>query len=348
VNIDLPAVRPVDEAARSDAQAELDRKTKPRRSLGRLEDLAARIAAIRGSVTPEPMRAAIVVAAGDHGVAAEGVSAYPQEVTRQMLANFASGGAAICVLARVADAELVVVDAGVADPYPHPRIRDMRLGAGTQNAALTTAMSPEQAAESLRRGAELARELVSRGVTVVGLGDMGIANTSSAAAVSSALLGCDPTEMCGPGTGLDASGVAHKVAVVRRMLDCNRPRADDPVDVLARVGGFEIGVLAGVALGAAAGGAVVVLDGFIAGVAALVAARLVPDAGAYFVASHLSPEPGHAAVLQELGLEPLLDLGLRLGEGSGAALALPLVSAAREILVEMATFEAAGVTDAGR
>ena len=346
--VELPAIRPVDEETRAAARAELDRKTKPRGSLGRVEDLAARFAAIRGTVTPEAVRAAIVVVAADHGVAAEGVSAYPQAVTRQMLANFASGGAAICVLARLAGAELVVVDAGVVEAYPDTRVRDLRLGPGTANATLTAAMSREQSLEALDRGAELARELLERGANVVALGDMGIANTTSAAAVASALLGCDAAEMCGPGTGLDAAGVSRKVDVVRRMLDRNRPRSDDPLDVLALVGGFEIGVLAGVALGAAAGGAAVVLDGVITGAAALLAARLEPDAAGYFIASHLSPEPGHAAILRGLELEPLLDLALRLGEGSGAALALPLVSAAREILVEMATFERAGVTDAGR
>jgi nicotinate-nucleotide--dimethylbenzimidazole phosphoribosyltransferase len=347
VNV-LPRVVPVDEEVRATALAELDRKTKPRGSLGRLELLAAQIAAIRSSVAPEPLRAAIVVAAADHGVAAEGVSAYPQEVTRQMLANFAAGGAAICVLAREAGAELHVVDAGVAEPYEHPAIRSARIGAGTANAAAGPAMRRPEASDAIERGASLARELARSGATVVALGDMGIGNTTSAAALACALLGRDPQGMCGPGTGLDAGGVAHKVAVVERMLAANRPDRDDPLAALAALGGFEIALLAGVALGAAAERAVVLLDGFITGVAALVAVRLDPALGRYLVASHRSPEPGHAVVLDELGLEPLLDLGLRLGEGSGAALALPLLASARAILVEMATFEAAGVTDTGR
>jgi nicotinate-nucleotide--dimethylbenzimidazole phosphoribosyltransferase len=341
-------IRPADEDARAAALEELDRKTKPRGSLGRLEALGARIAAIRGSARPEELRAAIVVAAADHGVAAEGVSAYPQEVTRQMLANFASGGAAISVLAPAAGAELVVVDAGVVEPYPHPAIRDLRLGPGTANAARGPAMTRETAAEAIDRGRALARELAGNGVTAIALGDMGIGNTTPSSAICCALLGRAPAGMCGAGTGLDADGIARKAAVVTRMLEANAPDPDDPLGVLAAVGGFEIGLLAGVALGAAEGRAVVVLDGFVTGAAALVAARLEPELTGYLVASHRSPEPGHAPVLEALGLDPLLDLGLRLGEGSGAALALPLVAAARAILMEMATFEGAGVTDTGR
>jgi nicotinate-nucleotide--dimethylbenzimidazole phosphoribosyltransferase len=342
------SIRAVDEDARAAALAELDRKTKPRGSLGRLEALAAQIAAVRRTAAPQPLRPAVVVAAGDHGVAHEGVSAYPQEVTRQMLAAFASGGAAISVLAYVTGAELVVVDAGVVEPYAHRAIRDLRLGAGTANAARGPAMTREVAAEAIERGDALARELSAAGMTAIALGDIGIGNTTSASAVSCALLGREPAEMCGAGTGLDAVRIARKTAVVERMLEANASDADDPLGVLASVGGFEIGVLVGVALGAAAERAVVVLDGFITGAAALVAARLDPAVTGYLVASHRSPEPGHGPVLEALGLEPLLDLGLRLGEGSGAALALPLLAAARAILVEMATFESAGVTDAGR
>jgi nicotinate-nucleotide--dimethylbenzimidazole phosphoribosyltransferase len=338
----------VDGDAQAAARAELDRKTKPRGSLGRLEDLAVTLAGIRGTDALEPLRAAIVVAAADHGVAREGVSAYPQEVTRQMLGNFASGGAAICVLARHAGAELVVVDAGVVEPFAHPAIRDLRLGPGTANAAEGAAMTKELASEAIRRGEGLAYELLGAGANVVALGDMGIGNTTSASALARAFLGCEAAAVCGAGTGLDADGVAHKVEVVERMLERNRPDPTDAVDVLAAVGGFEIALLTGVALGAAERRAAVVLDGFITTTAALAATRLDSEVAGYFVASHRSPEPGHALVLEELGLEPLLDLGLRLGEGSGAALALPLLDAARAILVEMATFEDAGVTDTGR
>jgi nicotinate-nucleotide--dimethylbenzimidazole phosphoribosyltransferase len=341
-------IRPVDEGARAAAFTELDRKTKPRGSLGRLESLAAQIAAIRGSPALEPLRSAIVVVAADHGLAAEGVSAYPQEVTRQMLATFASGGAAVAVLARTLGAELTVVDAGVVEPFRHPAVRDLRLGPGTANAATGQAMTEEVAAEAIERGRALAHELTAAGATIVALGDMGIGNTTSAAAIACALLGCDARSLCGAGTGLDAAGIERKAAVVERMLAANALDPGDPLGVLAAVGGFEIGVLAGVALGAAEDRAVVVLDGFITGAAALAATRLEPALGGYLVASHRSPEPGHGPILDALGLEPLLDLGLRLGEGTGAVLALPLLEAARAILVEMATFEAAGVTDTGR
>ena len=344
----VPPIRLLDDRAMAAARHELDAKTKPRRSLGRLEDLAVQIAGIRGSVAPDPLSAAVVVAAADHGVTAEGVSAYPQEVTRQMLANFAGGGAAISVLTRAAGAELVVVDAGVVEAYEHESIRAARVGAGTANAARGAAMTRHQALEAMAQGEALARELTGAGTTVVALGEMGIGNTTSAAAISSALLEVAPAVMCGPGTGLDAKGVAHKVAVVQRMLESNRTDPDDPIGVLAAVGGFEIALLAGLALGAASDRAVVVLDGFITGAAALIATRLAPDLRGYLIASHRSPEPGHAVVLDALGLEPLVDLRLRLGEGTGATLALPLLSAARAILVEMSTFERAGVTDTGR
>ncbi len=342
------SVLPVDAAARTAAAGELDRKTKPRGSLGRLEELAARIAGVRADARPEALRAAIVVAAADHGVAAEGVSAYPQEVTGQMLLNFSRGGAAVCVLARAAGAELIVVDAGVAAPVAAAGVRDMAVVRGTANAAAGPAMSREDAVAAMLAGARVAGELVEGDVSLVALGEMGIANTTVAAALAAVLLGRDPVEVCGSGTGVGSDGVAHKVEVVRRMLAVNEPSPVDPVRCLAAVGGPEIAFLAGLTLRAAAGRCVVVLDGFITSVAALVAARLAPPLPELLVASHLSPEPGHRLVLDALGLEPLLDLGLRLGEGSGAALALPLVHAARDILAEMATFDVAGVTDTGR
>jgi nicotinate-nucleotide--dimethylbenzimidazole phosphoribosyltransferase len=276
------------------------------------------------------------------------VSAYPQEVTAQMLATFANGGAAVAVLCRSAGARLVVVDAGVSAPPDVPGLRNLSLGRGSANAAEGPAMERTVACKGVARGAELGRELAADGAGVVGLGEMGIGNTTVAAALTCALVGCDATAACGRGTGLDDAGVAHKVGVVGRMLAVNAPRADDPLGALAAVGGFELAVLAGVALGAAGERAVVLLDGFISTVAALVAARLAPALADYLVAAHRSPEPGHALVLDDLGLAPLLELELRLGEGSGAALALPLLAAARAILVEMATFADAGVTDTGR
>jgi nicotinate-nucleotide--dimethylbenzimidazole phosphoribosyltransferase len=341
------AIDPLDEQAARSAQAALDAKTKPRGSLGRLEELACRVAAVRGTAELSPLKAAVVVVAADHGVAAEGVSAYPSEVTRQMLLNFAAGGAAINVLAERAGAELVVVDAGVREAVADPQIYGLRVAPGTQNAARGPAMSREQALEAIDGGIGYARSLAEGGVALVALGDMGIANTTAASAICACLLPSPPEVVCGRGTGLDDAGVRHKVEVVRRMLAVNEPDPHDPVGVLAAVGGLEIAFLAGFTLGAAAAGLVVVLDGFITGAAALAAARLAPASAARVIASHQSPEPGHALVLDALGLAPLFDLGLRLGEGSGAALALPLIQSALAIVADMATFSEAGVTDAG-
>ena len=340
-------VAPDPEVAR-EARAALDAKTKPRGSLGRLEGLAVRIASIRGTTSPAPLAPVVLVAAGDHGVALEGVSAYPQEVTGQMLANFATGGAAVSVLCRSAGARLVVVDAGVVSAPDVPGVRSLSLGAGTANAAAGPAMKRRVALDGVLRGAELGRELAEAGAGVVALGEMGIGNTTVAAALTCALLGCEPVLACGPGTGLDEAGIHRKAEVVSRMLEVNRPSRQDPLGALAAVGGFELAVLAGAALGAARGRAIVLLDGFISTVAALVAVRLAPPLAGYLVAAHRSPEPGHGLVLDTLEIEPLLDLELRLGEGSGAALALPLLAGARAILVEMATFAAAGITDTGR
>ena len=333
----------LESSAAEEARRAYDGKTKPRGSLGRLEDLGVRLAGIRGFV-PRSLDAAIVVAAGDHGVAAEGVSAYPSEVTAQMVLNFAAGGAAINVLARQAGARLVVVDAGVVSPVEADGVRALRLGPGTASFAAGPAMSEAQARRGLDAGAELVAELA--GVDVVALGEMGIGNTSSASALAAALLAVEPEAVCGRGTGLDDAGVVRKVDAVRRGLAANPSR--EPLAVLAGLGGFEIAVLAGVVLGCARSRVAVLLDGFITTAAALVAVRLEPAAAEVLVASHRSPEPGHALLLDALGLEPLLDLGLRLGEGSGAALALPLLRSAVAILAEMATFADAGVTDAGR
>ena len=329
-------------------RAALDHKTKPRGSLGRLEQLARRVAAIRGTADLGPLPATIVVAAADHGVAAEGVSAYPPEVTRQMLANFAAGGAAINVLARQAGAELLVIDAGVAEPVSNPQIRSLRIGPATRNFKLEPAMSRSHALEALTAGIDIASELEGQAIGIVGLGDMGIGNSTSAAALAACLLGLEPRAVCGRGTGLDDEGLTRKVSVVRSALRRHKVGPTDPVGALAAVGGFEIGMLAGLTLGAAASGLVVVVDGFITSVAALVAATIEPRATRAMIASHLSPEPGHRPVLEALELKPLLDMGLRLGEGTGAALAIPLIQASLAAADEMATFAVAGVTDAGR
>jgi nicotinate-nucleotide--dimethylbenzimidazole phosphoribosyltransferase len=315
-------------------RARLDAKTKPRGSLGRLEELAVQIASIVGEENPGRLEAAIVVAAGDHGVADEGVSAYPQEVTRQMVANFESGGAAVSVLARQAGARVVVVDAGVGNP--------------TGNIAIGPALTRDEAEALIARGRADAERLREEGVRIVVPGEMGIANSTVAAALASALTGVDAADVCGPGTGLAADGVAHKVDVVRRALAANPVDASDGAAVLAALGGRELAYLAGLVLGAHHAHMVVLLDGFISTTAALAATRIDADAASSLVAAHRSPEPGHAHVLSALGLRPLLELELRLGEGSGGALALPLLAAALAILDEMATFEDAGVTDAGR
>jgi nicotinate-nucleotide--dimethylbenzimidazole phosphoribosyltransferase len=316
----------------SETQLAFDGKTKPRGSLGVLEQLAVRIGALQGVAVPAPPECAIVIAAADHGVAAEGVSAYPQKVTAQMLANFASGGAAINVLARQAGARLMVVDAGVGSP--------------TENIATGPAMSRPRAEEHLERGRTLAAELAADGIGLVAIGEMGIANTTSAAALCARLLDVDAAAVCGPGTGLDGAGVAHKVIVVERALAANEP--SDALGTLAALGGYEIAQLTGVVLGCHTARVPVVLDGFITGAAALVAAAIEPRAVDAMIAGHRSPEPGHALVLERLGLVPLLDLRLRLGEGTGAALALPIVCSALALLNEMASFDEAGVTDAGR
>jgi nicotinate-nucleotide--dimethylbenzimidazole phosphoribosyltransferase len=339
-------VRSVDEAAAAAARAAWDEKTKPRGSLGELEPLAVRIAGIRGTADPGPLRAAIVLAVGDHGYAARAVSAYPPEVTRQMLANFARGKAAINVLARRADAHLVVVDAGTRAPEENAPVRRLGLSAGTADATRGPAMRRADAVRALDAGVELAEELIGDGFGLLALGDMGIGNTTAAAALSAALLPAEPELVCGRGTGVDDRTLAHKIDVVRRALEANSPDPADPVGVLAALGGYELAVLAGVSLGAAAASTVVLLDGFVTGAAALVAARIAPGAEQAMIASHLSPEPGHSRVLGALGLRPLLDLGLRLGEGSGATLALPLVQSALALLSDMATFAEAGVSDA--
>lgn len=328
----------------------LDAKTKPPGSLGRLEDLVCTLAAIRGEVPSGPLVPAVVVAAADHGVAAEGVSPYPQEVTGQMLATFATGGAAVAVLAQQAGARLVVVDAGVVDPPTVDGVRSEVVGGvrGTADIAIGPAMSPETAVGLIERGVGLAGELIEEGIGLLAVGDMGIGNTTAASALAAALLPADPARTTGRGTGLDDAGVARKVEVVRRALAVNGLTSGraEAIESLAAVGGLEIAYLAGVILGAASRRTPVLLDGFVTGAAALVAATIAPAAAGAIIAATRSPEPGHRLVLDRLELEPLLDLGLRLGEGSGATFALPLVRAAIAIVTDMATFESAGVSRA--
>lgn len=345
----IASIPPLDLDVAAETARLLDAKTKPPGSLGRLEDLARRMAAIRGSVPDGPPRPAIVVAAADHGVVARDVSAYPQEVTSQMLVAFGSGGAAICVLAREAGARLVVVDAGVigvSDGVKDVRAEIVDGIRGTDDLTLGPAMELSTAIGSIERGIALAGELADEGIQIVGLGEMGIGNTTSASALCSALLSEDPERLCGPGTGVNAEGFARKLDAVRKGLAANGlPDADaDPIEVLAAVGGLEIAFLVGLSLGGSARGIAVMLDGFITSTAALLATRIHAGSGHSMIAATRSTEPGHAYVLEALGLEPLLDLRLRLGEGTGAALALPIVRAAVAILTDMATFDSAGVS----
>ncbi len=334
-----------DDAIRARVAKRLDGKTKPPRSLGRLEELAAAIAAIQRTERPSVRKKAIVVMAADHGVAAGGVSAYPQEVTVQMLQNFASGGAAICVLARHAGAEVVIVDMGCATSWKgHPAVLDRRIGKGTRDFRNGPAMSREEAQKAIDVGIAIANQLADREVSLLGLGEMGIGNTTAASAMAAAFLGLAPEEVTGRGTGVDDSGYRRKLDAIRRALDANHPDPADALDVLAKVGGFEIAGLAGVAIGAAARRMPVVTDGLIATAAAVAATRLVPAVRGYLIPSHGSVEIGHRRLLEDLHLKPLLDLEMRLGEGTGSALAMHLAEASIRILDEMATFESAGIS----
>ena len=308
------------------------------------------VAGIRHTATPGPAPSVVIVAAADHGFAAENVSAYPQEVTSQMVRNFAGEGAAVCVLARRAGARLIVVDAGVAGELGGvPGVVSRRIGPGTSNATRGPAMSMGQAFDALAVGIDLVRDLTAEGVGLVGIGEMGIANSTSAAAIVAALLSVEPGAVCGRGTGVDDDGLTRKVDAVRRALAANSKAVGigEPVGILAAVGGFEIAVLAGVILGAAGARIPVLLDGFITAAAALVAARIAPSCIESMLASHRSTEPGPRGGPRLSGSNRSWDLGMRLGEGSGAALAIPIVNASLGLLEEMATFQDAHVTDAG-
>jgi nicotinate-nucleotide--dimethylbenzimidazole phosphoribosyltransferase len=340
----LDAIALPDAAEGEAAQGHLDRLTKPARSLGRLEELAVRLVVLRGE-PPRVARPVVFTFAADHGVAAEGVSAYPQIVTTQMLENFLRGGAAINVLARQAGARVVVADFGVANPVARADgLVDCSMGPGTANMVRGPAMSHAQALRAIEAGARLAEEAIAAGADLLATGEMGIGNTTAASAITAVITGAAPDTVTGRGTGVDDATWRRKVEVVRRALAVNGPDACDGLDVLATVGGFEIAGLVGVVLAGAAHHVPVALDGFISGAAALVAVALAPDARHALFASHRSVEPGHAVALAHLGLEPYLDLGLRLGEGTGAALFIHLARAAALIYTEMATFKAAGVS----
>jgi len=343
----LEQIGVLDEGAMAAAHARQARLTKPPGSLGRLEEIAVKVCGIQGRAHPEVEESAIFVMAGDHGVVAQGVTAYPQAVTAQMIANFAAGGAAINVLARCVGARVVIVDMGVAgESIRCGNVVCRKVAAGTQDLSRGAAMSREQARQAVETGIEVFQAEMGKGLDLAGAGDMGIGNTTAAAAITAVFTGRTAAEVAGRGTGLDDAGLGRKIAVLERALTVNRPDGRDALDVLAKVGGFEIGGLAGVMLAAAANRVPVLIDGAISGAAALVAAALSPRAKAFMIAGHLSTEPGHRAALAHLGVEPLLDLRMRLGEGTGAALAMGLVVAAVRVLNEMATFEEAGVSEA--
>jgi nicotinate-nucleotide--dimethylbenzimidazole phosphoribosyltransferase len=341
----IEAVPSLDPAWHARARLRLDSLTKPLGSLGRLEEVAARLVSIREEEFPECSKKAIFTLAADHGVTVEAVSAYPKEVTRQMLLNFLSGGAAINVLCRHFGIDVVVVDIGVdADTRELPGLVNMKVARGTQNMARGPAMSRAETYSALQNGIALAMRAEQEGRHLVGTGEMGIGNTTAASAITGALTGRPVAELTGRGAGLDDAGFQHKIKVIERSLDVNRPDPSDGVDVLSKVGGLELAGLAGLTLGAAARRIPVVIDGFISTAAAAIAVVIQPRAKQFLFASHRSTEPGHDALLKFMGLEPLLNLDLRLGEGTGAALAMPLLEASVKLLKEMATFSSAGVS----
>ncbi|HEX5439913.1 MAG TPA: nicotinate-nucleotide--dimethylbenzimidazole phosphoribosyltransferase [Ktedonobacterales bacterium] len=341
----IAAISLLDTTAMAAARMRQEQLTKPAGSLGRLESLAIQIAGIVGQEQPALDNKAIVVMAGDHGVTAEGVSAYPAEVTPQMALNFLRGGAAINALAGVVGARVVVVDIGVASPLEHPGLLSRKVAPGTANMAQGPAMAREQAEEAIATGIAVVDSLAREGVQIVATGEMGIGNTTAASAITAVLTSSTPAGVTGRGTGIDDAQLAHKIAVIERALAVNAPHRDDGLDVLAKVGGLEIAGLVGVILGGAAHHMPIVLDGFIAGSAALVAEKLCPQVRDYLIAGHISVERGHHVLLEALGLLPLLDLALRLGEGTGAALAMGIIDGALAAHRQMATFAEAGVSE---
>lgn len=343
--LETPAAS-LDAAALAAAQVRQTQLTKPPGSLGHLEEIAIRLAAMQGTQQPELARVRIVVFAADHGIAEEGVSAFPQAVTGQMILNFAHGGAAISVLARQLGASLEVVDVGsVADGPAMPGVVVQKAAGGTANFRRGPAMTEAQLAAALQAGRDAVQRALEEEAQLFIGGEMGIANTSSATALACALLGRSAADIAGPGTGLDAAGVARKAQIVDESLALHRPAMTSPLEILRHVGGFEITALAGAYIAGAQAGLPVLVDGFIASAAALVALRLRPDAADWLFYGHASAEPGYVHLMQALDAKPLVNLGMRLGEGSGAAVALPILRLAAALHGQMATFDAAGVSE---
>ncbi|MFN8533020.1 MAG: nicotinate-nucleotide--dimethylbenzimidazole phosphoribosyltransferase [Dehalococcoidia bacterium] len=338
------AIGPLDHAAMEAARARQPHLTKPWGSLGRLEDLATQIAGITGNAIPQLGARTIITCAGDHGVVSEGISMFGPDTTPAMVLNFLAGGAGINVLARLAGADVLVLDVGVAAELPkHPKLLRRKVARGTANLAEGPAMTRDQAWAAIAAGIDAANAAIDGGATLLGTGDMGIANTTPSSAMVAAFSGEPVPRVTGRGTGIDDATLAHKIAVIERALAVNQPDPSDPIDVVAKVGGLEIAAIAGVCLAGAARRAPVVIDGFISSAGALLAYRLAPAVQPYLIAGHASVEIGQRVVLRELGLQPLINLDLRLGEGTGAALAMPLVEAACRILSEMNTWDGASV-----
>jgi len=343
--VTIARIVPLDEQAMEQARARQNQLTKPLGSLGRLEELSIQIAGITGQPRPHLQEPIVIVMAGDHGIARQGVSAYPAEVTPQMVLNFLHGGAAINVLARHVGARVLVADMGVAaELAAHPALINCKVALGTRDFSTERAMTREQATQAVEAGIEIAFQAVAAGADLIATGDMGIGNTTASSAIVAALTGRPVRDVTGRGTGIDDAGLARKIDLIEHALALHRPNPADGLDVLSKVGGFEIGGLAGVILGAAARRVPIVIDGFISGAAALIAQRLAPAVQPYLIAGHRSVERGHQAVFEQLELSPLLDLDLRLGEGTGAVLGQSLCIAACKILDEMATFADAGVS----
>ncbi len=338
-------IPPLDQKAMEQARLRQQQLTKPPGSMGRLEEIAIQMAGITHEVLPVLQRKAVIIMAADHGVTAEGVSAYPSAVTPQMVFNFLNGGAAINALARQANAKVVVVDIGVAEEMQHPGLLSRKIAAGTANMAQGPAMTQEQAQKAIMVGREVATALIQQGVDLIATGEMGIGNTTASSAITACLAGVPVALVTGRGTGIDDAQLTHKVAIIEKAIALNKPDATHPLDVLAKVGGLEIAGLVGVILAAAEHSVPVVLDGFISGAAALVATRLVPAVRDYLFAGHVSVERGHHIILEQLKLTPILDLGLRLGEGTGAVLATTIIEAALRLHRDMATFTEAGVSE---
>jgi len=342
----LDAIVPLEKTHFDEARKRLDKMAIPRGSLGRLEEFAQRIVAITGKLNPEIKQKTVVVFAGDHGVVEEGVSAFPQEVTKQMVYNFLKGGAGINVLARHVGARVVVVDIGVAsDLEPEEGLLLRKVAKGTRNMSKGPAMSREEALNALIMGINIAYDLKAKGVDIIGTGDMGIGNTTPSSAITAVLTKREIEEVTGRGTGINDKMLNNKVKVIKNSIKLNQPDSSDPIDVLAKVGGFEIAGIAGLIIGAAVNRIPLVVDGFISTAAALVAVSLKTVINEYIFAAHKSQEKGHRIILEWLGQKPILDLSLRLGEGTGAALGMGMIEAGVKILSEVSTFDDAGVKE---